>query len=343
MASSPTPTPTPTPSSPKLIAPITTITATTTTTTTTNTTNDAVSPTKKPQPIPWTHQETVNLIRAYQEKWYALKRGPLRANQWEEVAVVVAARCGYDFNHPCKSAVQCRHKMEKLRQRHRAEKKQHLLTTSRVPARATWQYYGLMDELERGPMPISARPITSMAPTGGNDEYGNYGSFDQNDDDFIEENEERENYIKSKSINYLLSKKPSMNKCSGILRDRVPKGLWRFDDADYDDDDVNYLDDDDDDDDDDGNCGGGGGDERGVVMVDERALVSGLSTEIKDFTERFIGMENLKMRIVKETERRRLEMENRRMEMILESRQRTIDSIGRVFGSSKRLKMSEGS
>ncbi|RYR73215.1 hypothetical protein Ahy_A02g007564 isoform A [Arachis hypogaea] len=295
MASSPTPTPTPTPSSPKLIAPITTITATTTTTTTTNTTNDAVSPTKKPQPIPWTHQETVNLIRAYQEKWYALKRGPLRANQWEEVAVVVAARCGYDFNHPCKSAVQCRHKMEKLRQRHRAEKKQHLLTTSRVPARATWQYYGLMDELERGPMPISARPITSMAPTGGNDD----------DDDFIEENEERENYIKSKSINYLLSKKPSMNKCSGILRDRVPKGLWRFDDADYDDD--------------------------------------GLSTEIKDFTERFIGMENLKMRIVKETERRRLEMENRRMEMILESRQRTIDSIGRVFGSSKRLKMSEGS
>ncbi|MED6106130.1 hypothetical protein PIB30_002023 [Stylosanthes scabra] len=335
MASSPSPTPTP--SSPKLIAPITTIIATTTTTTTTNTTNDVVSPTKKPQPIPWTHQETINLIRAYQEKWYALKRGPLRASQWEEVAVVVAARCGYDFNHPSKSAVQCRHKMEKLRQRHRAEKKQRLLTTSRVPARATWQYYGLMDELERGPMPISARPVTSMAPTSGNDDDGNYGSFYQNDDDFVDPNEDRENYIKSKSINYLLSKKPSMNKCRGVLRDHIlPKGFWSVDDGDYDDDDdVNYLDDDD--------YGGGGDDQKGLLMVDERALVSGLSTEIKDFTERFIGMENLKMRIMKETERRRLEMENRRMEMILESRQRTIDSISRAFGSSKRLKMSEGS
>ncbi|KAI9108066.1 hypothetical protein K1719_020939 [Acacia pycnantha] len=79
------------------------------------------SPTKKPQSIPWTHQETINLIQAYQDKWYSLKRGPLKANQWEEVAVTVAVRCGYDYNEPSKTAVQCRHKMEKLRQRYRAE------------------------------------------------------------------------------------------------------------------------------------------------------------------------------------------------------------------------------
>ncbi|KAL2319250.1 hypothetical protein Fmac_028219 [Flemingia macrophylla] len=99
---------------------------------------------KKAQPIPWSHQETVHLIRAYQEKWYALKRGPLRHNQWEEVAVAVATRCGYDLGQPVKSALQCRHKMEKLRQRHRAHSKQ------------PWPYDALMEELERGPLPISA-------------------------------------------------------------------------------------------------------------------------------------------------------------------------------------------
>ncbi|KAF5192592.1 Alcohol dehydrogenase transcription factor Myb/SANT-like family protein [Thalictrum thalictroides] len=75
---------------------------------------------KKIPPIPWAHIETVNLIEAYQEKWYSLKRGQLKASQWEEVASDVAARCG--FKELSKSATQCRHKMEKLRKRYRTEK-----------------------------------------------------------------------------------------------------------------------------------------------------------------------------------------------------------------------------
>ncbi|GAU17366.1 hypothetical protein TSUD_232420 [Trifolium subterraneum] len=127
--------------------------------------------TKKPQPIPWTHQETINLIRAYQEKWYSLKRGPLRGSQWEEVAVVVAARCGYDYNHPSKTALQCRHKMEKLRQRHRSEKHRLTATSSAVSSRS-WQYFRLMDDLERGPLPISARPVLHGFPISDEDSDG---------------------------------------------------------------------------------------------------------------------------------------------------------------------------
>ncbi|KAK7287414.1 hypothetical protein RIF29_00689 [Crotalaria pallida] len=295
--------------------------------------NDAASPTKKPQPIPWTHQETVNLIRAYQEKWYSLKRGPLRSSQWEEVAVVVAARCGYDLNHPSKSAVQCRHKMEKLRQRHRAEK--HRLAAG-TPGRA-WQYFGLMDELERGPLPISARPLMAFLPPG-DDRADNYNDDDNDYGDEDDDDNERNNYVKSKSINHIIRQRPRTNKYggfSGFERERVPKGFWRMDDN-YDDD----VSDDDDDDDDDNNDDDGEKDEDKRVVVDERGLVLGLTAEIKDFGQRFTAVENLKMRMMKETERRRLEMENKRIEMILKSQRRIVDSIERVFGSSKKMKIS---
>ncbi|KAI6674441.1 hypothetical protein NL676_002347 [Syzygium grande] len=116
---------------------------------------------RKPQPVPWTHEETVNLIRAYGEKWYALKRGPLKSSQWEEVAVTVAARCGYSYAEPSKTATQCRHKMEKLRKRYRAEKQQR----AGAGGASGWPYYELMVRLERGPMPISARPI-AVVPYG---------------------------------------------------------------------------------------------------------------------------------------------------------------------------------
>ncbi|KAE9611099.1 hypothetical protein Lal_00015986 [Lupinus albus] len=283
------------------------------------------SPTKKPQPIPWTHQETLNLIRAYQEKWYALKRGPLRSNQWEEVAVVVAARCGYDFNHPSKSAIQCRHKMEKLRQRHRAEK--HRLAGGGIHQPRGWLYFGLMDELERGPMPISARPLTALSPP------CNYIDNDNdNDDDDDDDDNRMMNYVKSKSISYILSERPRTTKKYGgelgFSREHVlPKGFWRMD---YDD--ENYDDDDDEKNEDEEK-------EEKKVVVNKEGLILGLTEEIKDFGERFIAMENLKMRMMKDTERYRVEMENKRTEMILKSQRRIVDSIGRAFGLSKKMKI----
>ncbi|XP_071900986.1 uncharacterized protein [Coffea arabica] len=50
--------------------------------------------------------------------WYSLHRGNLRANHWQEVADNIAPRCPIGN---AKTAVQYRHKMEKLRKRYRVE------------------------------------------------------------------------------------------------------------------------------------------------------------------------------------------------------------------------------
>ncbi|KAI5679970.1 hypothetical protein M9H77_01197 [Catharanthus roseus] len=135
-----------------------------------------LTPPKKTPPLPWTHQETVNLIQAYQEKWYSLKKGQLKASQWEEVSVTVAARCGYD--EPYKTATQCRHKMEKLRKRYRAEKVK--------PYPNSWQYFELMDRMERGGNDRGLRHMrNSMAEKRKND-------FDDSDEEEGEDEEEEE-------------------------------------------------------------------------------------------------------------------------------------------------------
>nr|XP_029124397.1 trihelix transcription factor ASIL1-like [Elaeis guineensis] len=109
---------------------------------------------RKPAPgQPWSHLETVHLIEAYEEKWYSLKRGQLKAQQWEEVAAAVAARCGFDGLS--KNGTQCRHKIEKLRKRYRAERLR--------PTASAWPYFERMDRMERGPLPISIRPPPSPA------------------------------------------------------------------------------------------------------------------------------------------------------------------------------------
>ncbi|KAB1199478.1 hypothetical protein CJ030_MR0G022771 [Morella rubra] len=157
---------------------------------------------KKPQPLPWTHEETVHLIQAYQEKWYALKRGQLKSSQWEEVAVTVAARCGYDHTEPSsKSALQCRHKMEKLRQRYRSEKQRG------SPPSSSWPYFHLMDSLDRGPLPpISARPISPCHRRGMSlimtTKYDLQRGDGFNDDD---DEEDYDCHSRSRSFSYIYS------------------------------------------------------------------------------------------------------------------------------------------
>ncbi|XP_077213941.1 trihelix transcription factor ENAP1-like [Tasmannia lanceolata] len=108
------------------------------------------SPPKKPQPpAPWSHLETIHLIQTYQEKWYSLNRGQLKASQWEEVSTSVASRCGFDS--PSKTATQCRHKIEKLRKRYRAEKQRPSSSSKSV---SPWPFFEHMDLMER---PLSTR------------------------------------------------------------------------------------------------------------------------------------------------------------------------------------------
>ncbi|MCO5568760.1 hypothetical protein L7F22_022460 [Adiantum nelumboides] len=93
----------------------------------------------------WSELETVHLIAAYQEKWYLLKRGQLKARHWEEVANNVFLRGG--GSEPSKSSVQCRHKIEKLRKKYREEKQ---LEEQRGRGSSSWPFFEYMDAMERG-------------------------------------------------------------------------------------------------------------------------------------------------------------------------------------------------
>ncbi|PIN06225.1 Transcription factor GT-2 [Handroanthus impetiginosus] len=104
----------------------------------------------------WTLEETVALIDAYREKWYSVNRGNLRASHWQEMADEVASRCPVS---PPKTAVQCRHKMEKLRKRYRGK-------VQRAAARgvvrcSSWAHFQNMESMEKGPNNTSPSSSTS--------------------------------------------------------------------------------------------------------------------------------------------------------------------------------------
>ncbi|WCJ38067.1 Homeodomain-like superfamily protein [Euphorbia peplus] len=236
--------------------------------------------TKRPHPVPWSPQETIHLIQSYQQKWYSLKRGQLKANQWQEVAAAVAARCGYGYNHPPKTVIQCRHKMEKLRKRFREEKRRMSFTGS-----CFWQFYDLMESLERGPMPISTRP---MAEEIDQDAEGE----DEFEEEEVEEEEEQDEYEcrnKSRSINHILRKPTVVNRFadSGFGEGAVEK-------------------------------------RKREETAEEEEMEVRIAGEIKAFTERIVGMERKKMEVMKETEKWRMEMENKRIEMILDSQRKIV-------------------
>ncbi|XP_050365134.1 trihelix transcription factor ENAP2 [Argentina anserina] len=262
---------------------------------------------RKPQPIPWTHEETVHLIQAYQDKWYELRRGQLKASQWEEVAVTVAARCGYDYTEPSKTSTQCRHKMEKLRQRHRSVKKRLGLSFG-----SGWPYFDLMERLEQGPMPISARRPCHESDEEDDAEEAEEDRGGQEQEE-VDEDEE-DNYRKLQSLDYILRRPAIVNRFSGGARvgpiRSSAAGAKRAREAAGDD----------------GYYGDVVDGQRGTEVVAE------LATEIRAFAKRLIGVENMRMEIMREMERCRLEMENKRMDMILQSQRKIVDSIDRAFG-----------
>lgn len=150
---------------------------------------------RKTQPVLWTEDETLLLIDSYKQKWYAVGRGPLRSNQWEEISVAVSGRSGVE-----RSATQCRHKMEKLRKRFKAERQ------SMGPI-SIWPFYSQMDELDCNPAPISARPLTRLPPS-------NHYAEDEDEEDEDEEEDERRN--KSRSINHIVRRPGTVNRFAGV-------------------------------------------------------------------------------------------------------------------------------
>ncbi|WOK94015.1 hypothetical protein Cni_G02717 [Canna indica] len=267
----------------------------------------AVGPPRKPAPgQPWSNIETAHLIDAYEERWYALKRGQLKAQQWEEVAAAVAARCGLD--EPSKTGTQCRHKIEKLRKRYRAERLR--------PIPSAWPFFGRMDRMERGPLPISVRPPpTSHAP--------NVPSTDDDDDDDEEEEEEEEEDRvgnNTRSINGILREHtwgPPR-----VSRNHVPPKRRAFE--------VEV-------------------EERGESEEDdseeERACGAGamsqLAVVVKGFSDKLLRMEKRRMELMREIEKDWMEMERKRAEMLRESQQCLLDMIADAFPSAKKAKKSQ--
>ncbi|XP_073282078.1 uncharacterized protein [Primulina huaijiensis] len=111
----------------------------------------AKAPRRFPPPC-WTQDETLVLIDAYRERWYALRRGYLRTADWDAVAETVANRCPDATT--AKTSAQCRHKMEKLRQRYRAEKQRSV--SYPYPAGrffSSWFFFDYMEAMENGTTP----------------------------------------------------------------------------------------------------------------------------------------------------------------------------------------------
>ncbi|XWS32451.1 hypothetical protein CRYUN_Cryun23aG0160200 [Craigia yunnanensis] len=320
------------------------------------------NPRRLPPPC-WSHDETVALIDAYRDKWYTLRRGNLKASHWQEVADAVARRC--PMATPSKTAVQCRHKMEKLRKRYRTEiQRARSMPVSRFSS--SWVHFKRMDAMEKGP---NVKPdYNSDSPDEENDE----DEEDDQDQDFYEDG------YKNGSVNTRSVQKLYRNGIgnsggsvggsgggggsSGGFRIRIPTGVSiaqpgpRF----YGKMDQKYpanpnsnfntnanpqpikvsFD------------GSGPGSAYGTRVLRgfeetpgktaasgkerERDAVTEMVSAIKVLGDGFVRMEQMKMEMAREIETMRMEMEMKRTEMILESQQRIVEAFARAVSEKKK-------
>ncbi|KAK8479906.1 hypothetical protein V6N13_073385 [Hibiscus sabdariffa] len=104
--------------------------------------SSSATATRRVPPPCWTKDETLALIEAYKDKWFALRRGNLKASDWDAVSDVVSSSSDPGT---VKSSVQCRHKIEKLRKRYRAEKQRSLKNSGKFSS--SWDLYPLLDSM----------------------------------------------------------------------------------------------------------------------------------------------------------------------------------------------------
>ncbi|WOL10489.1 trihelix transcription factor ASIL2-like [Canna indica] len=296
----------------------------------------------------WTHEETLALIDAYRDKWYALRRGNLRANHWQEVADDVARRCPSGPSPP-KSSVQCRHKVEKLRKRYRNERNKSLrLDPSLVPA-SSWVYYRKMDAMEHGGGAIGAqrRPSASPSPA---------PPLPPSDDEEDEEEEEEDDYAghrgpggggNTRSMHRLMA---NGRGAIGELRFTIPKAVRskvsRADDRPAPSPTMNpssttpFF------------RGYGGArpameemrrkleKKRRRRMEMESGAMGEMVAALRMLGDGFLRMEQRKMEMAREMEKVRMEMELKRTELILDSQRRIVDAFLKGLTAKKRAKIS---
>ncbi|CAA6673724.1 unnamed protein product [Spirodela intermedia] len=302
---------------------------------------------RRPAPPPpcWTQEETGALIQAYRQKWYALRRGNLRAPHWEEVADAVASRCRhlYAAAGSPKTAVQCRHKMEKLRKRYRSEK--------RRPHRTSWVHFREMDAMEMGTPsggtgsgggPTSAAKGAAPPPpfpenfSGEEDNDRDGSDEEEEDDDDDDDDGERNGGVMSILAN---GGKPIDD-----LRFQVPKVVRTK--ADHWGNPKSH------------NAGGSNGCFKGFPGVPERkaAPLAAAAVVRKRVEERRrkerepaaleeVAAAEMKMEMAREMEKLRMDMELKRTELVLESQRWIVDAFvkGIWHGKKKRARVSPDS
>ncbi|KAF5731596.1 trihelix transcription factor ASIL2 [Tripterygium wilfordii] len=323
----------------------------------------SATPSTNPRRLPppcWSHDETVALIDAYRDKWYTLRRGNLKANHWQEVAEAVARRC--PIPSPPKTAVQCRHKMEKLRKRYRTEiQRARSMPVSRFSS--SWVHFKRMDAMEKGP---SAKPTY------------NSGSDNENeDDDSDHEDNGNQDYYEdglfNNSANRVSDNMRSVNKmyrngavagsssgaAGGGFRLRIPTGVSiaqpapskfyaKIDNSYSSIPNPNFNSNNN------PNAISGFGarvfrefDDKARNRERERERERGKEKEEKDpiadmvaavkvLGDGFVRMEQMKMEMAREIETMRMEMEMKRTEMILESQQRLVEAFAKAMSDNKK-------
>ncbi|KAM3318704.1 hypothetical protein ACQJBY_036082 [Aegilops geniculata] len=131
---------------------------------------------------PWSDGETMHLIDVYEDRWTKLRRGQLKAHQWEDVAGEVTHRCGGQR----KTGTQCRHKLEKLRKRYRTE--------AARPVTSLWPFFRRMERLERGPVPVSTNSFPASPPASDDDQDHDLDQDEEEEDEEEQEQEEEEDH-----------------------------------------------------------------------------------------------------------------------------------------------------
>lgn len=225
--------------------------------------------------------------------------------------------------------------MEKLRKRFRAERQ-------RGGGGPTgWPYYDLMDCLERGPKVI-ARPITVVTHKAKTSNFrsksrnfrghinDDYDEDEDEDDDYDHDNGDNEDdeeegpYSKSQSINYILQRPTVVNRFPSdrsfsnsavpgfVPRHLAPKRMRE---------EVMHVEVE---------------DQRELQEESawiRKAAISKMAGEIRAFAETYVGMESVKMEVMKKAEQSRLEMESKRMEMIVDSQRKIVAAIANSFST----------
>ncbi|XP_076916123.1 trihelix transcription factor ENAP1-like [Bidens hawaiensis] len=270
------------------------------------------TPTSRRLPPPcWSDEETSALIKVYRDKWYSLRRGNLRAPDWQDVADGVAARC--TLASPPKTTVQCRHKMEKLRKRYRSEI-QRVGNGNRT--RSSWVHFKLMESMELG--------LTSSDPV--------VNSSNRNDE---EEDEDEEDLILNPNLRY----KPSI--ATEGVRIKIPNFAALGSNNNI------RLDDDDDDDDDlppsfNKRFGPGLGSRvrNGVKRKEVGGnVMNEMVAAIQRLGDGFVKMERMKMEMARELESMRMKTEMEQTEMVLETHRKLWDSLSEIVVERKSKKV----